>query len=81
MSGIESLTNYAEEVGGIFRFDDMQVVPYNHWRKDCEWIVLIIEGPSESAAVIPVKALTAKEACSLAINLYTNIYNGEDDVV
>ena len=70
MNSVRNLEKYAEETGGIFSFDDLEAIPYNHWKKDCEWLVLIID-VSELGAFVPVTALTAREACIIAISHYT----------
>ena len=64
-----NLEKYAEEIGGVFSIDDIEAIPYNHWRQDCQWMVLVVE-PNLSSAFVPVEALTPREACTLAIKHY-----------
>jgi hypothetical protein len=66
VSFISNLEEYAEDMGGIFHFGDVEAIPYNHWRKDYEWLVFVMQLPFYSAFV-PVKALTAREACETAV--------------
>lgn len=58
-----------EEHGGFYHFENLEVLPYNHWRKDFAWVVVVIDRPAQ-IAFIPVNALTPREACSKAVALY-----------
>lgn len=78
MHQIKSPEEYAEEVGGIFSSGDLEAIPFNHWKKDCEWIILVLDLTDSSNAFIPVQALTAREACDLAFSQY-NHYLEEND--
>lgn len=71
MHNDRSLVNYAEEIGGVFSQGDIEAIPFNHWKLDCEWLVLVIDNPY--GAFVSVEALTAKEACTQAIYKYNNL--------
>ena len=66
MNDKEVILEYMDEVGGVFHFGPFEAIPYNHWKKDFEWLVLIME-EKEFCAFVPVKALTAREACQEAV--------------
>lgn len=70
------LQKYADEVGGVFTFDEIEAIPYNHWKKDCEWLVFLVDG--DEGAFIPVTALTARQACEWAVFKY-KFWLEEDD--
>jgi len=71
------MEKYAEEVGGVFSFEEFDAIPYNHWKQDCDWNVIVLEG--DEALFYLVEALTAREACTIAIKQH--IYEkGDDDV-
>jgi hypothetical protein len=67
------INNYADEVGGVYQIDEFEIIPYNHWKKDNEWIVLVLsmELP-QHGSFIPVQAYTAREAAQIALNKYQN---------
>jgi len=69
MNSIKKMEEYADETGGVFSFGEIEAIPYNHWKQECEWMVLVIDPPA-NGAFIPVSALTAKDACTLAIYHY-----------
>lgn len=75
MKNPDGIEEYIEEVGGIYYIHDMQAIPYNHWKRDCEWIVLLFD-KQKSVSFIQVCALTAREACEIAI--YKFFCNLED---
>lgn len=70
------LQTFADETGGVFTFDEIEAIPYNHWKKDYEWIVFIID--EDEGAFISVNALTAKEACETALFKYS-LWKGDED--
>lgn len=72
MKIVKHMIEYSEETGGIYSSGNIEAIPYNHWRKDYEWLVMILD-PPEHAAFIPVEALTAREACTQAIYKYSYI--------
>lgn len=76
-----NLIMYANDIGGVHNFEDIEAIPYNHWKKDCEWVVLLIL--PKQAMFIPVKARTAKDACEQAVLKYREAeyygYEGDDD--
>ena len=60
---------YADQVGGVFNFDKTEVIPFNHWKRDMEWLVMII--PFLKIGVsITVKAYSASEAAQKAYEIY-----------
>jgi len=80
MNSLNDMVKYAEELGGVFNFDELEAIPYNHWKKDFEWLVFIMDYPGH-AAWITVTALTPREACQEAIKKYTEtIIEEEDDI-
>lgn len=50
-------------------YSDIDVIPYNHWVKDCEWIVFVRKRGT-LGIFIPVHASIASEACKIAISQY-----------
>lgn len=78
MYRLNSMGEYADQVGGVFYWDDYEAIPYNHWKRDCKWLVLILLGENHGA-FIPVDALTPREACMRAINEYKNIQEEIED--
>lgn len=77
MNQIRNLEDYADEVGGIYSYDEFEAIPFNHWKKDCEWIIFLTDLSISKVYFIPVRALTAREACEEAISIVN--YNQEDD--
>ena len=75
MDEIPSIAKYADKIGGVFHFEDIELIPYNHWKKDMEWLVMIVLG-NDLGAFIPVRAYTAREAALKAI---ANYQRGEFD--
>lgn len=70
------MNEYANEVGGIYHIGDFEVIPYNHWKKDMEWMVLVLEREEyQYGSFIPVRAHSVREAVQLALKLYTNWSN------
>lgn len=47
----------------------LDAVPYNHWKKDCAWNVMVCD-QDDRKAFISVSALTPEEAVRLAIIKY-----------
>lgn len=73
----ETLKDYSEEVGGVFSQEEIEAIPYNHWKKDCEWMVLVSK--AERHLFVPVSALTAREACDIAIQFFKLLEDPDDD--
>lgn len=67
------------EIGGVFHYGNLEAVPYNHWKQDCKWLVLLID-PPDIGAFISVTALTAREACQAAFLQYNTTLEDDDDV-
>lgn len=59
------------EIDGAFYWGEWQLIPFNHWKNDCEWLVVVPEGAT-SAVFITVTALSPQEACLLATIQYKN---------
>lgn len=68
-------TQYGDEVGGVFSVDDLEIIPFNHWKKDMEWLVLIVDSPREGC-FIAVNAYTVQEAVVVALQRYNQ--SGDD---
>lgn len=49
--------------------DNLEAVPYNHWKYDTEWLVYITD-KDKKGAFISVEALDEAEAVKLAIYHY-----------
>ena len=69
---------YLFEIEGIFYWGDWQIIPYNHWKNDCEWLVVIPDSET-SAVFVTVTALNPKEACVLAMIQYKNVLEDIED--
>lgn len=52
-----------------FFIEDLELVAYNHWIVDCEWMVLILE-EGERMAMLIVYARTPEEAVKKAARTY-----------
>jgi len=66
MKTIGDVISYTDKVGGIYHDGNLEAIPYNHWRKDCEWLVLVIKD-SKAVRFIPITAITSKDAAMTAI--------------
>lgn len=69
MNEADGVNSYADQVGGVFDFGPIEAIPYNHWKRDMEWIVLIF-GDKTEASIIEVRAHTPREAVMRAIRKY-----------
>lgn len=63
---------FTEETGGIFFFEDVTVIPYNHWKKDYDWLVHICIG--YRSFFISANGLNGLEA---SINALKKLYDSE----
>lgn len=68
---------YAEAVGGVVSDGEIEAIPFNHWKQDCEWMVMIIEG-RHSLVFIPSTGRTVREAVYNAIDLYLGADTDDD---
>lgn len=73
----QKMVEYSEETGGLFSAGNIEAIPYNHWRKDFEWLVMVIE-PLSGGAFVTVEALTAREACTTAIYKYLTMKENDE---
>lgn len=48
---------------------DFEIIPYNHFLKDTEWIILIRNKETNSGSVALIESPTLEEACSKAVIL------------
>ena len=80
MDQIRNLAEYSEEVGGVFIYENIEAIPFNHWKKDCEWLILITDLTDSQVYFVPIRALTAKEACAQAIHKYYQNFEVSDDI-
>lgn len=80
MPHIDRHEEYAEEVGGVFSCEDLEAIPFNHWKKDCEWLILLLDLADDTTFFIPVRARTAREACAVAFHNYSYHLEEEDDI-
>lgn len=78
MQSIKFMAHYAESIGGIFTDGEIEAIPYNHWKRDMEWMVLVVESP-KYGAFIPVEAYTAREAALKAIEEFIILKEDEDE--
>jgi len=78
MRKIEEFAGYLDEVGGVYSEGPIEALPYNHWKLDMEWLVLVIN-PPKNGAFIPVTAYTAREAACKAINEFKYIEEEDND--
>ena len=78
MHSVSLMSSYLDEVGGFFSEENIEAIPYNHWKKDNEWLVLVLEAPIYGA-FIPVTALTAREAVCQAIAEFKIIKEKDSD--
>lgn len=77
MLKFDDLRDLADDIGGVFHSEDYEVLPFNHWKKDNTWMVMILP-PHNVAAFIPVEALTARSAAISALELYKYIKEEDD---
>lgn len=63
------ILNYAAQIGGKYAQDNIQAIPYNHWKQDCEWLVLVLD-PDSVSMFIPVCARDAEKAVDIAIKRF-----------
>ena len=75
---LDKMDKYAEDIGGVFSEGDFEAIPYNHWKQDCEWIVIVL-APEDFVAFVPVSALNPREACSIAIQTYLGTYDDKKE--
>ncbi len=80
MNQIRNLSEYAEEVGGAFTYEEIEAIPFNHWKKDCEWIIFLTDLSVSSVYFIPVRARTAEEACAEAVYQFYQSTEDKDDI-
>jgi len=69
VSDLDGVQRYADQVGGVFDLGPLEAIPYNHWKRDMEWIVLLF-GDKDEASIIEVRAYTAREAVMRAVRKY-----------
>lgn len=69
MNNADGFNSYAEKVGGVFDLGPFEAIPYNHWKKDMEWMVILFN-KNDDAALIEVRAHTPREAVQRAIRKY-----------
>ena len=80
MNSIKNMKKYAQEMGAVFSYGEVVAIPYNHWKKDYEWLVFIMADHFRGAFV-PVYALTPEEACNIAIKTFSfNQKEEENDI-
>ena len=79
MKQSRNLESYAEEVGGVYSFDEFEAIPFNHWKKDYEWLIFVTDLGLSKVYFVPVRALTAREACAEAIFRIKDNQEDDDD--
>ncbi len=70
---------YESKARGVFYYEDIEAVPFNHWKQDCEWLILLIDLSDSVSYFIPITALTAAEACSKAIDQFYQSWEENND--
>ena len=69
------LQEYVNELGGVFEVDGCEAVPFNHWKKDMEWAVLILSRRLPyRGGFFCARATTAREAVFIAMEKFHNLY-------
>lgn len=66
-----------EELAGTFYRGDIEITPYNHWKSDCEWMVMIVHLKKWQCVFLHIEARTTEEAISQALDKY--LLHGEDE--
>lgn len=79
MDPIKSLEEYCEEIGCGVSFDELAAFPFNHWKQDCEWLVLLINYEQKISTIVPVRARTAEKACVAAVEKYNELVEEYDE--
>lgn len=69
MLDYDDLRDLVDEMGGVYHRDGYDVLPFNHWKKDDLWMVLVLP-PSNLPAFLPVRSLTSKDAALEALEFY-----------
>jgi hypothetical protein len=66
---LEVKKNFKEKKGTFYGIDGIKVIPYNHWKKDTEWSIMVLdsEGPLE---IFQIAARTHEEAILKALELF-----------
>lgn len=78
MNDADGVNSYADQVGGVFDLGPLEAIPYNHWKRDMEWIVILFD-KADKAAIIEVRAYTPREAVMRAIRKY-RLMEEEDEL-
>lgn len=65
---INKLVRYFDQLGGVFTCEEYEVLPYNHWRKDNEWLVLICH--KDECIIWFINALSARDAAFESLQEY-----------
>ena len=73
----EVKNNFKEKRGTFYGADGIKVIPYNHWKKDTEWSVMVLdsEGPLE---IFQISARTHEEAILKALEYFYDLEENND---
>lgn len=71
------MENKEEELSkrtGIIKYEDLLIVPYNHWKNDLDWIFFIMgKGKDDLPVLLPGYAIKLDEALNEAVKTYRQI--------